>query len=825
MPSTKPATDRISASGRALLEARWSGPVLTSFAQNAEDVRLWRVFGGEAPGFYVDVGAGHPEDYSVTKIFYDAGWSGINVKPGPDCALLAEHRPRDTTLELAISSRAGEAQLWVVPGYSELNSLVRPPARLLPEVAAVQGVPVRTARLDEVVAEHAPGRPVDFLKIDVEGAEREVLESFDPRALRPSVVVVEALSPLTNQPSYEDWELLLLRSGYLFATFDGINRFYVPEERRDLVPVLAYPVSALDRYVRRDLGPRDGEGEDYLPSPGSWMSPREAQELRDALREATETLSAVQRTVSWRVTRPLRAVRRSARRSAERHEHARLSGRFERALAERLDAATRLLAAHGVPGDETAEPRALDSVLEHLRDVLGSCGCSLESAAWLLLTAVDGSYPAPRDVEHATQVLRTSGPEPFVGALRRRITDSGAGSGAGLEIVEGAVVVDVSQIASSDLHTGIQRVARECVSHWLRAGLSIRLSSFDRDAGVLRLLADEESERLRRWQDHLGAEERIGTRVPRASDAILVPWDCDLVVAELPTPEHSAAARGLVQSGVHRSLSFVCYDLIPFVAPESVDPRIVTTFAEYLALLKHGDRVSAISVQTADDLRAFASMLSGQGLRGPQVEAHPLPTEVPPVDLAAAESASTRPEPLVLVVGVHAPRKNHVAVLEAAERLWRQGRRFELLFMGGSAWRAEGYFDAYVERLRREGWPLEVERRVSEAALWNAYRRARFTVFPSLIEGFGLPVAESLAVGTPAITSGYGSMAEIAAGGGALTVDPRDVGDLEAQMRRLLDDDELLERLRVAARSREMGTWSAYARSVWSFFFPAPASW
>ncbi len=94
---------------------------------------------------------------------------------------------------------------------------------------------------------------------------------------------------------------------------------------------------------------------------------------------------------------------------------------------------------------------------------------------------------------------------------------------------------------------------------------------------------------------------------------------------------------------------------------------------------------------------------------------------------------------------------------------------------------------------------------------------ARFSVFPSLLEGFGLPVAESLASGTPVITSRYGSMAEIARGGGALLVDPRDVDDLERQMRRLLTDDELLERLRDEARSRDFGTWDQYAHDVWSF--------
>jgi glycosyltransferase involved in cell wall biosynthesis len=157
-------------------------------------------------------------------------------------------------------------------------------------------------------------------------------------------------------------------------------------------------------------------------------------------------------------------------------------------------------------------------------------------------------------------------------------------------------------------------------------------------------------------------------------------------------------------------------------------------------------------------------------------------------------------------------------VLEAGERLWREGLRFELVFMGGSTWRAEGYFDTYVERLQGAGRAVRVERRVSENRLWTAYRNARFTLFPSLIEGFGLPVAESLAAGTPVITSNYGSMAELAAGGGVLTVDPRDVEELTMQMRRLLTDDALADDLRREARRRDLGNWNDYARGLWEFF-------
>src|SRR5688572_4513997 len=61
------------------LRARWAGPLITSFAQNGEDVRLWRIFANQGPGFYVDVGAGDPTADSVTRLFYDSGWTGINI--------------------------------------------------------------------------------------------------------------------------------------------------------------------------------------------------------------------------------------------------------------------------------------------------------------------------------------------------------------------------------------------------------------------------------------------------------------------------------------------------------------------------------------------------------------------------------------------------------------------------------------------------------------------------------------------------------------------------------------------------------------------------
>ena len=170
---------------------------------------------------------------------------------------------------------------------------------------------------------------------------------------------------------------------------------------------------------------------------------------------------------------------------------------------------------------------------------------------------------------------------------------------------------------------------------------------------------------------------------------------------------------------------------------------------------------------------------------------------------------------MVLVVGSHEPRKNHLAVLHAAELLWRRGtavqpdlHRRQLLEQ-----RAVRRHPAGLQTARPAG---RVDLRRRRRPAWGAYRLARFTVFPSLNEGFGLPVVESIACGTPVITSDFGSMREIAdAGGGALLVDPRDDHAMADAMRTLLTDDAELERLAKQARQRPLRTWDTYADETW----------
>ena len=373
-----------------------------------------------------------------------------------------------------------------------------------------------------------------------------------------------------------------------------------------------------------------------------------------------------------------------------------------------------------------------------------------------------------------------------------------------VEIVRDHVLVDVTHTAKYDLHTGIQRVVRETTAWWLAKPNTtiVHWNSMDES---LKLLDDTERQRFTDWAAHMPLPgTAISARsAQERSSATVVPWQCLLLVPELiESPARCEGYTTMARSGVLCGLSLIGYDLVPVTAAETVADGMTTAFCNYLSVVKHATRLSAISASAANEFRAFAMALAGQGLSGPTVTATHLPASAVDVGDKQIQDARRTFElgslPLVLAVGSHEPRKNHLVLLEAAESLWRRGLFFELLLVGGSSWRSDE-FDRYVEFLANAGFPVQIYRRVSEEALWSLYRIARFSVFTSLTEGYGLPVAESLCCGTPVITTNYGSMAEIAAGGGAIEVDPRNPADVASAMERLLTDDSLLDTLREVA--------------------------
>jgi FkbM family methyltransferase len=202
-----------------------------SYAQNLEDYHLAQVFAGKTDGFYIDVGAGHPVADNVSFHFYLQGWSGIVVEPQERLCALYEHlRPRDIAASVLIGAESGRAKFHEVDRLHGFSTTVERHAR----GAAKFGASFRTSRkfmltLASLCDAHR-AEDIDFLKVDVEGAERDVLAGADWRRFRPKVVLVEAVAPGTMAPSHEEWEPILSGACYGFAFFDGLNRFYVADE-------------------------------------------------------------------------------------------------------------------------------------------------------------------------------------------------------------------------------------------------------------------------------------------------------------------------------------------------------------------------------------------------------------------------------------------------------------------------------------------------------------------------------------------------------------------------------------------------------------------
>jgi FkbM family methyltransferase len=221
-----------------------------SYAQNNEDVLLWRALGHIEGGFYIDVGANDPVEDSVTKAFYDAGWSGINIEPLPSLHQpFLDARARDTNLALAAGAAEGELTLYDIPaahGWASAAPAVAEAHRAEGLEVAELTVPVRT--LAAICAEHVKGH-VHFLKIDVEGFEGEVLRGMDFARWRPWVLVVEATLPNSRVCAHGAWEHLVIGQRYRFAWFDGLNRYYVAEEHAELMAAFVVQPNFFDDFI------------------------------------------------------------------------------------------------------------------------------------------------------------------------------------------------------------------------------------------------------------------------------------------------------------------------------------------------------------------------------------------------------------------------------------------------------------------------------------------------------------------------------------------------------------------------------------------------
>jgi len=221
-----------------------------SYAQNFEDVMLWRALKHVDAGFYIDVGANDPNQDSVTKAFYDRGWRGINLEPVQQWfEKLESERHRDINLQLAVGDREGELKFYEI---SDTGLSTTDPS-IAEQHSAEHGynilerqVPVKP--LSEICADYHMA-PIHFLKIDVEGAEKKVLEGMDFSKIRPWIIIIESTHPNTHVEGHKEWDTILLESDYKYVYFDGLNQYYVAVEHQEIENSFKVPPNIFDQFV------------------------------------------------------------------------------------------------------------------------------------------------------------------------------------------------------------------------------------------------------------------------------------------------------------------------------------------------------------------------------------------------------------------------------------------------------------------------------------------------------------------------------------------------------------------------------------------------
>jgi glycosyltransferase involved in cell wall biosynthesis len=387
------------------------------------------------------------------------------------------------------------------------------------------------------------------------------------------------------------------------------------------------------------------------------------------------------------------------------------------------------------------------------------------------------------------------------------------------------LLLDLSHTSHTRARTGIQRVTRS-----LHAALGDRAVAITHDPHreVWRELEDWERTNLAAdsGATKRGAKWPLAARIHgrcqrwlRASKPAL-PANSGLVVPEVFSPGVAAALPALFASTRGPRVALF-HDAIALKFPELTPPKTVARFPPYLVELLAFDGIAAVSEDSRAALLDYWRWLGATN--PPPVETIPLGITTPSSHMPGPrEAASPSSPPVVLSLGSIEGRKNHLALLDACEQLWARGEKFSLHLIGLAQPQTGGAALARIRELQAATRPLRYDGPVSDAAVDAAYAACTFTVYPSLMEGFGLPVLESVAHGKPCICSARGALGESTRGGGCVALERVDAASLAAAIARLLAAPGEVASLAAEARCRRLRSWTNYAAELTAWLRTLP---
>jgi glycosyltransferase involved in cell wall biosynthesis len=379
-----------------------------------------------------------------------------------------------------------------------------------------------------------------------------------------------------------------------------------------------------------------------------------------------------------------------------------------------------------------------------------------------------------------------------------------------------SLIMDVTNATRDPANSGVIRLTRRA-GRTLQAYRDPLFVIWDSGAGRYALPTREEYAQLGQFngpvltgEDRLSPsyEGRVGLDEALAKHGVDDPW---LLMTETMIESRFQYIRPYARARNFR-MAAVFYDAIPILRPDLCNEEMRNNHAAYMRGLAECDAIFPISPYSAQCLLAC---WKEWGIEGCKVVADALPGEFAEAPRNQELDIPLQGPARILMVSTLEPRKNHRMLINACLRM--QSLHPELdwtLTLVGNKY--AGAFDIadFVEALCRSNPRIEWLGIVDDATLARLYRESTFTVYASTIEGFGLPIVESLWYGRPCLCANQGVMAELAAGGGCLTTDVNDEAALADALYRLATDRNLLMKLASQAVSRPVKTWATYAQEL-----------
>jgi len=448
-----------------------------SYAQNFEDVMLWRALGHVPGGFYIDVGAQDPVHDSVSLAFYEAGWRGVHVEPVPEYARRLEEARPDERVVSALLRREREPMMF----YSIADTGMSTGD---PQIAAQHlraGFSVSTLLVDSMplseVLDSVGDRPIHWLKVDVEGMERTVLESWGDSPARPWVVVVESTRPNSVETTHHEWDHIVVGLGYEFVYFDGLNRFYVSREHPELKAAFATPPNYFDDFsvTRYSFAARAPAIRLQEAEIAQQLAQQLAHQRAEQLSELAQAAAEQAQAANDQIGRLLGRIDELDSAISDLSEGLKQQIADRRQLAAQLESAQRANQTHHdlwqsaertIIALRTSTSWKVSAPLRKL--MIGARYGARGAAAWLRFK------PGSRPRRIARRVLNAlgGGRPPERGASRRPLRETAL-------TVAGARYIFVDHTVSCDTNTGVQRVVRGLCKAYLSADTPARFVRWD----------------------------------------------------------------------------------------------------------------------------------------------------------------------------------------------------------------------------------------------------------------------------------------------------------------------------------------------------------